>query len=370
MAIQNSSSNYQLQKNNINQKPDDFWGRVIALILIFFMVAVVVIYSAGLSPTSGNQTSYPDKYKIHIDTSGKYVYYQQNKSSNSQKDQIQKEDNREISDNQEVVTTSSTKAGMPYCPECMQIVTKYTFTINTKGEASTEVTPDRGVIYITFMKEGTDASKISREVISAANSLIASLEQYPYLKLKTTNVNISQKKQYKDGTYIVVGYVARVDISIDAPVEEVGKLISAISAENKNDNILFINNISFYYSKINEVKNELLTKASNDARIKAYNIAKGAVSDPNPHLYVYPVEINYNFYSPTPIYRYDNALAKSSVSEESVEPLNIQPGTTKISVTVSAKFKVDVKTWEKTLVPPKPIPGPEPIPGPVPVPKP
>lgn len=207
-------------------------------------------------------------------------------------------------------------------------------TLQTSGSASLTVMPDQADIYLSIQTVAKTAKEAQAKNAEIANAVIHVLKKSVDEKnIQTTNYYLYEEKEYnqKTNAFESKGYRATHQLRVlTKDIPSVGKLLDdTVQAGATN-----IDSISFDLSeqKQKEVRKQLLSQASADARSKADMLAQAlgtTVGD--------PVSVSESGYEP-PIY-YAQYAMKDAMMEAT--DTTIQPREVKVSTTVSVTFEID-----------------------------
>ena len=206
--------------------------------------------------------------------------------------------------------------------------TATTTQISVSGIAKQEVTPDRAVVVVNVIGEDEDADVAMSIMKDNAQYVINKAKNYTEEKfIKTLDLQLRQKGRWRDGEYVVEGFVASETIKIDVDVQVAGKLISDIT-KDRSENVR-LSGISFYYSDRESVEKQLLEKAILDAKDNAVRLVK-----PLGAKYISLVSVSYN--SPRPLL---DVPLRTTLAKGDVEDIPISAGSQSIVVQVLAVFE-------------------------------
>ena len=208
-------------------------------------------------------------------------------------------------------------------------------TITITGKAEKELVPNIAKIsfsvneYKRSQKEAADiVNKKTKKIIEALKDL--GIEEKD---IKTRNYSIYPEYDWMSGKRKFRDY--RVSQSVEVKIRDLDKLSEIIAkvTELKVDNF---NGPNMYVDKIDEIKEKMRAEAIADAKRKAQELASelGVSLDK----IVGFSESNNNYY-PKPMYR-AMTMDLKAVSMESVAEPEINPGTQKVTKTVSITFQI------------------------------
>ena len=203
-------------------------------------------------------------------------------------------------------------------------------TIQATGEATKTVTPDQATISIGFVNyadELEDAQSTNTETMNKVLDAIKALG-VPEEKIKTTYYDVSPQYNWNDEKREIINYKAlhRVKVTLK-DIDMVGDVIESSALAGAND----IGSASYGLQTETEetIRQELFSAASENARLKADNIAEG-LDERVKGVHTATIQ---NFYYPI---RYGMASAAGEDSEST----SLQSGETEVSVTVSVEFLI------------------------------
>ncbi len=206
--------------------------------------------------------------------------------------------------------------------------TSTTARVSVIGVAKQDVTPDRAVLTVNIVGEDKDANKAMEIMKDNAKYVIDIAKEYTEDKyITTTGLSLRQTGHWEKDKYIYDKFVASEVIKIDVPVDKVGELAGKITA-NRAENVR-LSGISFYYTKADEVRKNLLEKAILDAKDNAIRLVKPLGAE-----HISLVSVSYGSYAPV-----DNGIRYATVEKGGSENVPISAGSQTISVHVSAVFE-------------------------------
>lgn len=204
-------------------------------------------------------------------------------------------------------------------------------TITTQGSSQLKVMPELVSVYVytQIVDKSSEAAKNKNaEVI---NKVLLELEKIGIKKedIETEQYNINPNYDWNSGEQKITGYTASQNLNIKTKdFDLTGKIVDA--AVNSGALISYIN-FEISKEKENELKAQLLSDASKDARVKADSIASGLgkkVID------VLSVQTSDYSYMPYPIFRAEAGVAVEKAVTE------ITPKQLELNAQVSATFKI------------------------------
>jgi len=204
-------------------------------------------------------------------------------------------------------------------------------TLNVNGLGQVNLTPDIAYIYIGVHTENATASEAVDANKGQTTAVIDALKKAGVAEkdIRTTNFSIYLSQQYSpDGT--VAGSVYMVDNSVYITVRDLdglGDLLDSVISAGANN----INSIQFDVADKTEAVKEARTKAMEDAKVQAQELADAAgVSLGNIQT------INFYDNSPSPI---SGGKGGGGVLAADAS-VPIQPGQLTISVNVSLTYSI------------------------------
>jgi uncharacterized protein YggE len=205
-------------------------------------------------------------------------------------------------------------------------------TITASGTSTITAIPDEASVYVRIdtLEKTTEESKnknteISNAVLNAVKKL--KIEQ----DIETVNYNIYPEYDWSNNKQELKGYRTTNTLKVSTKYfDDLGAIIdSAVNAGATG-----IDSINFELSKDkqNEVKREAITKATEDAKLKAEALASGLSAKLGKVISV--TESSYN-YVPYPLFRGgDVAMAEKAISTE------IEPQKLDISANVNVVYQI------------------------------
>ncbi len=208
--------------------------------------------------------------------------------------------------------------------------TSTTGRVSVSGVAYREVTPDRAVLSVNIVGESKDAD-VAMEILKKNASYVMDIaSKYTESKhIKTTGLSLRQVGHFENNTYVYDKFVASETVMIDVEVEKVGELAGKLT-DMRAEHVR-LSGISFYYSKVDEVRKQLLEEAILDAKNNAEHLVAPLGAE-----FLSLVSVTYGNATPMPVYR---LYEKSAVASSESNPIPVSAGSQKISVTVSAVFE-------------------------------
>ncbi len=206
--------------------------------------------------------------------------------------------------------------------------TSTTAKVSVIGVAKQEVTPDRAVITVNVVGEDKDANKAMEVMKENAQYVLDIAKTYTDEKyITTTGLSLRQSGHWEKDKYIYDKFVASEVIKIDVEVDRVGELTGKITADRAEN--VRLSGISFYYTKADEVRKNLLEKAILDAKDNAVRLVKPLGAE-----HISLISVSYGSYAPILM---DNDMRYGAAKGETEVP--ISAGSQTISVQVSAVFE-------------------------------
>jgi hypothetical protein len=149
--------------------------------------------------------------------------------------------------------------------------TRDTFTIEGEGKVSAQ--PTLAEVDLGLYSEGRDVSTVQQTNAGKINTIIAALKQMGIADadIQTTNYNISPKFDYSEGTQNVIGYTVSQNMEVKVRnLSNVGAVLSKAGELGANQ----VNDVRFTIDDPTEMRQQARTKAIDDAKNKADELAK------------------------------------------------------------------------------------------------
>ena len=206
-------------------------------------------------------------------------------------------------------------------------------TITASGTSTITAVPDEASVYISIntIEKTTEGSKNKNTEISDA--VINAIKKLNIQKdIETTNYNIYPEYDWSSGQQELKGYRTTNIIKVSTKYfDDLGAIVdTAVKAGATG-----IDSINFELSKDkeNEIKRNALTKATEDAKLKAEAIANGLGAKLGKLQSV--TENSYN-YVPYPLFRGEGGVAAA----EKAVSTNIEPQNLDITATVNVVYQI------------------------------
>lgn len=206
-------------------------------------------------------------------------------------------------------------------------------TLNVNGLGQSFLTPDIAYIYIGVQSQAATASEAVEENKTQTTSVIDALKQAGIAEndIRTTNFSIWPSQQYgPDGN--ATGTVYIVDNSVYVTVRNLdglGDLLDSAITAGANS----INSIQFDVANKAEAVKEARTKAVEDAKKQAQELAEAA------GLTLGDIQ-SINFYDNSPYPYAEGKGGGGGVAMDAAAAVPISPGQLTISVTVSLTYTI------------------------------
>jgi len=147
--------------------------------------------------------------------------------------------------------------------------------IAVSGEATIKVKPDIAYITLGVQTQNANAKVAQSENATKMNNVMAALKQQGIKEedIQTTQYNIYPNHRYNpnNGQSSIDGYTVNNSVRVVIRnIESIGTVIDAVSKNDSN----VINNVEFGISDKSKYYLQALTKATEDAKLKAEVIAK------------------------------------------------------------------------------------------------
>ncbi len=206
--------------------------------------------------------------------------------------------------------------------------------INVTGEASIKIAPDQVAIPVTIYAEEMDAAaarEAAEKKLKAALSIAKKLE-IPENQLKTLYTQVMPQYDYNNGKQILRNYMA--SSTIDFTLSDTQKLVPLMK-ELTDAGIDRIGSARFGLVDEKKIRDDLLSKAVQDARSKAYAIA-GALGGKVGKVLTVSENGAVNAPSPMPVLR-GSAMAM----EKSAPPPDLPGGQIEVNQSINASFAIE-----------------------------
>lgn len=203
-----------------------------------------------------------------------------------------------------------------------------------EGEGKVTAIPDIVSLSFGIEETGANLKEVQNSVDSKTSKVIRSLKELSIEEkdIKTTSYNIRPEYDYESSPQRITGY--KVDTGYEVKIKEFDKVNDAIALVTQSG-VNNIGNISFQLSedKEKEVLGQARKKAVDEAKIKAESLAMASGVTLGKI-----ININENPRVDSPFYAVRDSAQKLNVTNES--KLEIAPGETEISVTVSISWEI------------------------------
>ena len=219
-------------------------------------------------------------------------------------------------------------------------------TISVSGSSTQEVKPDQSEVYITIRTEKNEAASAQVENSEFANKVIQALKDKGIKEdnIETMNYRLEQIEEWNYEKQRSEKKGIRVVNSIKVTLEDVQKTGNIIDAttlvQSTPTTIVQIDSIQFTLTeeKRKDIYNELLVKASEDAKEKAESIAKGLGAK----IITKPLSVSEaNVYIPI-YYGYDRAVATMAEGKAmDIPPTPINPSSVTATANINIVYKLD-----------------------------
>ncbi|OBZ13135.1 SIMPL domain-containing protein [Bacillus sp. FJAT-26390] len=145
-------------------------------------------------------------------------------------------------------------------------------TIDVIGEATTAAAPDRALIILGAMTEGTVLQSVQSDNAQISTDIIHSLEQLniPRDQIQTNDYRIEMQYDFPDGQQVFKGYKVThlLQITVDQ-VDQTGIVVDTAVSHGAN----IVSSIQFSLQHKEQHENQALSLAVQNARLKAVAIA-------------------------------------------------------------------------------------------------
>lgn len=152
-------------------------------------------------------------------------------------------------------------------------------TMRINGTGQMRVAPDLAVVSMTVKATDKDFNKAVKKLNEKTEQLNKKLLNAGFKKeeIKTSQLNVQENGQWREGTYVDSGYVASqyIELRFKRDQQRMSKLMEAFSQE-KGAEALFHFGFTLSDEARQQANEELIRKAIQDARNKATLIAKAS----------------------------------------------------------------------------------------------
>lgn len=154
-------------------------------------------------------------------------------------------------------------------------------TINVTGLGSEDFESDLIVWVGQFSRESKDLQEayaaLEKDKGIIKNYLLSKGIKENEIVFKAVNTNEQNEPQYQDGKYVgnkFVGYLLTQSVEIESHEVKLVEELSRSITELMNKGVQFYSNAPrYYYTKLADLKIEMIRKATEDARVRAETIA-------------------------------------------------------------------------------------------------
>lgn len=211
-----------------------------------------------------------------------------------------------------------------------------TFSVN--GEATKDVTLDTAKLNLGITLRGDSAQKLQQEATQKYNEAIGKIKAagIPEEDIKTQGYNVNPVYDPEKGT--PNGY--EVALSLEVTVRNTNpesELVSKIVNAGNEAGFNTVNSLQFYLEDIKAVQDQIKELAIQDAKSRAEKEASQAGLKLGKVLNVY--ENNYGPFNSYAEPMMAGAEFKAVDTEESLPPIEIQPGQTEVKVQVTIEYE-------------------------------
>jgi hypothetical protein len=209
------------------------------------------------------------------------------------------------------------------------------FQVSAQGEIYT--TPDTATIVLGVEKEEKTVTKAQEEINKVNSEVIEKLKELGIKKekIKTTNYTINPRYEWNNetGQRRLVGYQASINISVKTQdFEKLNQIIDQATRAGVNNVV----NLSFGLENEDETKQQAQNQAIDKAKEKAQAIAKASGLELGRLINVSVTEDN-GYYPSRDYYALDEAFGGG---EKIMEPTQLEPGETKITVRATLSYEI------------------------------
>jgi uncharacterized protein YggE len=204
------------------------------------------------------------------------------------------------------------------------------------GQGTVTVTPDIATVNLGVSAQAATVADAQSRAATAMDKIIAALKSNGVADkdMQTRYFNIQQMTRYDNNSQqsVVTGYMVSNTITVKIrKMDKVGSIIDAVAAAGGD--YTRVNGVSFSVDKPEQYYETARTKAMEDAKTKAEQLARLSGVSLGKATYV-----SENTSNPSPIY-YSGAAYAKDIQNEAVTP--ISPGETDIVINVQVAFAIE-----------------------------
>lgn len=220
---------------------------------------------------------------------------------------------------------------IPFSVNSVQTNKDSLFTVSGQGSAA--AAPDSALISLGVTEKSASVADAQSRINTKTNKIVAELKKLGVEEkdIKTTNYSVSPDYDYTAGQRIT-GYTATQNLEVKVkPIDRANRAIDVATANGAN----VVGGVNFVLDdeKKQELEDEARKEAVKEARAKAESLADAAGIKLGRVVQV-SEESGPGYYPPTPM-RSDSMGAV----ELKEEPTQINPGETKVEITVYLSFE-------------------------------
>lgn len=204
--------------------------------------------------------------------------------------------------------------------------------ISATGSSEIIAQPDQAEIYATIDIVKATADLASTAAGDISNKVIATLKTYDGAVVETQSYSVNEKIDYTSTGPVSKGYEATYSLKVTTKnFTDVGKMIDSAVA-----NGALINNVQFTLSKDqeNQIKKQVLSQATNDAKQKVESMASGAGAKLGALVSV----SEGNYYFPGPMV-FEKAVATAAAGQRASD-LVIEPSSVTVTASVTVTYSI------------------------------
>jgi uncharacterized protein YggE len=208
--------------------------------------------------------------------------------------------------------------------------------VEVTGTATISEAPDQIVFSINLVGKGATLPEAIESATQQVNALKTQLKKsgFDAQALKTSNYNVNEDYEYNSGKRSLKGYRANHGLTMKIGFDK--KSVDLFYTAIQESKVLANLNMQFTLSRKDQLKEQLLTLAFDDARRKAETLAMAAGGRLGE-----VVRIDYgNRYQPGPMNRYSMAMDGVQV-EQGAANMEFNPGDISLSDQVSVIFSIE-----------------------------
>ena len=225
-------------------------------------------------------------------------------------------------------------AGFSACPVQGQQSTAIVPQIITSGRGDVETKPDRASLEFTVETRAASATAAAVENGRRQRAVLDTIQRLgiPVDQIQTASLQVTPEVVYPGSGQApkVTGYIARNSVRVEVQkLDQIGSLVDAALGRGANG----VSGLNFYSSKSAEIRRDALARAVSAARLDAEAMARAAGYQLGAL-----IEISTGAVEPPVMLGMD--FRRSGMAAMSAEPTPVNPGTLKVSETVTVRWFV------------------------------